>query len=141
MAAPADEKGTDSPQEITDLRSYVLSYDDSESELVPVPGWGDAKFLVKGLSALERADFLKRCSTQQKDGTLYVDMVKYWPDLVIRTAHDPKTGELVFQPTDRDALNRKMAKNLQEVAAVARRLSGLEDNSQAEAKSESNSDA
>src|SRR5579885_982757 len=60
----AAEPKSKAPAEMDDLRSFILNLDDSESELVTVPGWQGVQLLVKALTAAQRADFLKHCSTQ-----------------------------------------------------------------------------
>ncbi len=88
-----------------------------ESQIVEVSGWeGTPKVLVKGLSAIERTKYLS--GAQESRDYVYVD-------LMILTAHDPDTGELVFEPADRDHLANGPAGPPEQIAGVALSLSGL----------------
>jgi hypothetical protein len=72
------------------------------------------------MSGKERAKLLKGATTGGE-----VNMEKWFPDLLIATVHDPETGEKVFEPADRDALNAKSGSAIAAIADVAARLSGL----------------
>jgi hypothetical protein len=117
------------------LREQVLNAKDLAEERVTVPEWDDAEFLIRGLTGAERAKLLKSATNGGRSES--VDFERYFADIVIMSARDPETGELVFEPTDRDMLNGKNAAAVERLAKVARRLSGLEDNALAQAKSAS----
>ena len=125
-------------KKIADLRAHILNASDLEHEDVYVPGW-DCTIRVQALTAKERAQFLKQVTAQQPGQMgpqgVTINWDRYFADLVILSARDPEDGALLFSATDRDALLGKAGKNLEVVAAVARRLSGLEDDATATAKS------
>ena len=131
---------------IANLRDHVLNKTDLPEQSVHVPDWDtdtqECWFLVRGLNAKGRAQFQQQIlaqqpGRQQQPGQpLQINWERFWADLVILTARDPEDKSLVFQSTDRDALLEKAAKSLEELAKVARRLSGLEDEATANAKSE-----
>jgi len=104
-----------------ELRKTILETDDIESEIIDVPEWG-LKVEVRGMSSKQRAKLLKS-STQ--DGT--VNMMTWFPDLLIATVFDPESGEQVFERADRDAINAKSGAAVSAIADVAARLSGLGD--------------
>jgi hypothetical protein len=135
----SDDKDTTPPAQrvtkgaagkITNLREHILNRSDIEEETVDVPGWG-CTVLVRGLTGKERAKFQKQVTANtpgaQAGGAAAINWDKFWTDLVILTVRDPQDGALLFEPTDRDQLATKAAKNLEAVAKVARRLSGLDD--------------
>lgn len=140
----ATEPKTVAAKKIANLREHILNKSDLEEELVHVPGW-DCDLLVRALTGAQRAKFQKQLVARTPGATpsgevLSINWERMWADLVIVSAHDPEDGSLIFAPTDRDALLAKAALNLEAVASVARRLSGLDDNALANAKSESEDD-
>ena len=103
----------------SELRQTILEADDIESEIVEVPEWG-IKVEVRGMTSKERAKLLK---VSAKGGE--VDMVTWFPDLIIATIYDPETGEKVFEPADRDAINAKSGAAISAISDISARLSGL----------------
>jgi hypothetical protein len=130
--APRKNKG------VRSLREHILTAEDGEREDVFVDGWG-VWIQVRSLNGAERARFQKQI-TQQQNGVTTINWDRFWPDLVILASYDPDDGVRVFEPADRDGLLLKNSKNLEKVAAVARRLSGLDENALANSKSEDSED-
>lgn len=112
------------------LRDKILNAKDIKEEKVAVPEW-DVELLIKGLNGKDRADLMSSC-IDMKTGSM--DFEKLYPGLIISTAHDPETGEKVFDATDRDMLNTKAGGALEKVAQVAMKLSGLNPEQLDEAK-------
>jgi hypothetical protein len=102
-----------------ELRKTIFEADDIESEIVEIPQWG-VKIEVRGMTSKERAKLLKSTSVNGE-----VDFDRWFPDLIIATAHDPETGEKVFEAADRDMLNTKSGAAITRLAETASRLSGL----------------
>ena len=129
---------TAAKNKVVNLREHILNVPDLDCEDVEVPGWG-VTLRVMALTGAERARFQKQILAQtpgaQPGQTLAINWERMWADLVILSARDPEDGTLIFDVTDRDKLLTKAANNLEVVAAVARRLSGLDDNAQANSKS------
>lgn len=113
----------------SELRKTILEAADLEVEIVDVPEW-NAKVEIRSLSGKERATLLSRAS--KADGG--VDLVRWFPDLVIATAHDPETGDKIFEQADRDALNAKNGAVVSRLATVAQRLAGMLESDIEEAK-------
>lgn len=108
------------------LRQQILELDDTPIEKgVVVPEWGSIKIDLYGMSGKERSDTLM--AARGRGGV--VDLNKLYPDLIISCARDPETGERIFEPEDRDVLNRKSASALERVATICARLSGLDPDS------------
>lgn len=105
----------------SELRKLILEVDDIPSEVVVIPEWGDAKILVRGMNGKQRAKFLERSTGP--DGNVKFD--HFYVELIMATAHDPDSEEIIFEPADRDTLNSKSGKALERLAMVAQRLSGL----------------
>lgn len=109
---------------MANLRDLILSANDIKSEKVHVDVW-DVDLEIRGLTGKERAELLQQCFTPQGG----MDLEKMYPLLAIMSVHDPETGEKVFQPEDRDALNEKSGAALEQIAQVAMKLSGMEPDS------------
>jgi hypothetical protein len=113
------------------LRDKILLAKDIESELVEIPQW-DVIIEVKGLNGKQRSLLLQ--DTMGDAGKL--DLVKLYPQLVVRSCFDPDTGERIFTDADCDAIAEKSGAVQEIIGAVAMRLSGLDGKT-----AEKNSDA
>ena len=108
---------------MTNLRDIILSADDTTSEVVEVPQWGDVKIEVRGMTGRDRAAFL---SSYTDPDTGRVNWSMLYPSLITASAFDPDTGERIFNDEDGDAINGKSGAALEKVAQVALRLSGMQ---------------
>lgn len=108
------------PQKPKNLRARILETEDLPIEIVPVPEWGGVKVEVRGMNGLDRARFMQKVA-----GSDGVNFESWYPELIIATAHDPETGEKVFEKADKDPLNRKAGAALSRLGDTAARLSGL----------------
>lgn len=106
------------------LRERILATQDIRSERIHVPEWG-VEVEVRSMTGAQRAAVLKGGSDE--DGG--VDMEKLYPILLIETTYDPDSGERIFSPADRDALNAKNSGALERIAKVAMQLSGIDSGS------------
>ena len=113
------------------LSAQIFATDDIDSELVEVKQWG-VTVLVKSMTARDRAKMINSSVT---DGGAF-RLEDVLPDIVIASTYDPETGEKVFEETDRDALLAKSAAPIEQLATVAMRLSGLNEESVDEAGKE-----
>lgn len=112
----------------SELRKKILEVDDIQVEQVLVPEWG-VTIEVRGMNGLDRAQFLRRSTND--DGQVAYE--RFYPELLIATCFVPPeneedergSGEKLFEPADRDALNSKAGAAIERIAAVAQRLSGL----------------
>lgn len=102
------------------LRDKILNAQDIKSEEVTVEEWG-VKVEVRGLTGQARGQLLNTC--MDKFGGM--DLEKMYPELVIACCYDIETGERIFSPADREAINTKSGMALEKVASVAVRLSGM----------------
>lgn len=102
------------------LRDKIFNAKDIETELVYVRQW-DVKIEVRGLTGTERAKVLKSAVTQDNK----VDFESLYPEIVIASSYDPETGEKVFEPADKEALNKKSSAATEKIAKTAMKLSGL----------------
>jgi hypothetical protein len=100
------------------LRQFILDADDIQTEKVFIDQW-KIEVEVKGLMGIERAKMLNEMKGA-------IDFVKLYPQIVIATTYDPETGEKVFEAADIDVLNTKSGAALEQIAAVAMKLSGLQ---------------
>jgi hypothetical protein len=120
-------------QQVTakELRKAIFESEDIPEKIVPVPEWGDVEILVRGMNGKQRAKFLRRATDPV---TGQVSWENFYPDLVIATAHQVDTKELIFEDADRDTLNQKSGMALSRVAEAAQKLSGLGGDDVEEAK-------
>ena len=112
------------------LRERILSAQDIQSERVYVPEW-DVEVEVRSMTGAQRARVLQGATV---DGE--VDLERLYPILLIETVYDPETGDRVFSPADRDALNAKNSGALERIAKVAMRLSGIDAGAEDAAKND-----
>jgi hypothetical protein len=117
---------------MSNLSSQIFAVDDIETELVEVKVWG-VTVLVKSMTARDRAKMV--ASAANASGAFNLEEVL--PDLVIHCTFDPETNEQVFRPTDRDALLAKSAAAIEQIATVAMRLSGMDEDAVDEAGKDS----
>jgi hypothetical protein len=104
------------------LRDKILNSKDIKKEIVTIKEWDNVKIEIRTMSGKERSVLLK--TAVDKNGEL--DFEKMYPSIIIATAYDPDTGEKVFNQEDREILNTKSAKCVEEIAKVALRLAGLD---------------
>lgn len=78
---------------------------------------------MRGLTGMQRARYMEE-AFDVSTGTANFERI--YPALIIASAHDPDTGEMVFEMADRDVLNSKSAAALERVGKVAARLSGMD---------------
>lgn len=104
----------------SELRKTILEFDDLEKEIVAVPEWGGLKVEVRSITSKTRSRILQQAS---KGGELNLE--RWFPELVVATAHDPESGEKLFEPADVEALNEKNGNAISRLAEVAQRLAGM----------------
>lgn len=103
------------------LRDEILNAQDIESERVTE--WG-REFELRALSGERLAHLLGSMPT---NGDGKVDSAKAGAAMLIEMAHDPKTGERIFEETDRDVLTRKSARVLNRLNRIMLRLNGMDE--------------
>lgn len=105
------------------LRDRILQADDSDEEIVHVNYWG-VDILVRSISAKERNLILRK--SIDKD-TKEVNENEMYARLVIATARDPETGELIFREKDMEGLLSKNSAAVEKVARVSARMAGIDE--------------
>ena len=113
-------------------KKQILSADDLQKELIPVPEWGGEVY-VRGMSGQERDEFeasiVQMRAGQEAPQALNMKNVR--AKLASLTICD-ETGKRLFSENDIGELGKKSASALQRVFEVAQRLSGLGDDAVAE---------
>ena len=104
------------------LREKILAIDDRPLEVVDVPEWG-CKVGIRTPSIIERNRLVQ--SYTDGDGRVQIETMFQW--LVIGTACDPDTGELLFTEDDLDELAQRSATVMDRLADVAMRAAGIID--------------
>jgi hypothetical protein len=107
---------------MSNLSDKIFAVDDIQSEDVYVDVW-DVTVQVRSMTARARARMIG--NAQSDSGRFSLEEVL--PDLVIECTFDPESGERVFSPGDRDAVMAKSASAVEQIATVAMRLSGMND--------------
>lgn len=102
------------------IRDQIIESSDIESEMVEVPAWG-VTIEVRSMDGRTRLNMMSAVT----DGDGLVEMTKLYPDMIIACAHDPETGERIFNENDRDLLLSKSAGALELVASASMRVSGM----------------
>jgi len=106
------------------LREQILLADDIPTELVDLPRqWGEGRVLMKGLTAGELSDFVRKYADQPAK--------LQNAELLILCARNPEDGKPLFDQADRDGLVRKAAGPVMALVRVAQRLAGLTADEQA----------
>jgi hypothetical protein len=107
------------------LRDTILNADDIESRTVDVPEWG-VKLELRTPTVRARGEIISAFMRQDGEAAGTVDVTNMNPVLVVMTAHDPETGELVFTRDDVDTLMEKSAAVMERLGEIALELAGLE---------------
>lgn len=115
-------------------RDSILNIDDLPRERVAVPEWGGGEVIVRALTAAERDTYNSTLFQVRPRGRSRDPEVVYNPQnatarLVALCVVDDE-GNRLFKDTDLERLANKNARALERIAAVARRLSGLDEESQ-----------
>lgn len=101
------------------LRDTILTATDIQEKLVTVPEWDDVKLLLRGMTGKQRIELVDRATATGKQ------KVFMYADILIAVTYDPDTGDLVFDPADREALSDKAGGVLERLAQIAMELSGV----------------
>lgn len=114
------------------LSDRIRKADDLESELVPVPQWGEGvEILVRGMDGRQRAGFMKRLTdARESDDDNALPEVEL--DLIIACSYDPEDNTPVFTDEDVDWLFDKAGAVIAKLSRVAMRVSGLAPETEAE---------
>ncbi len=115
----------------------ILNADDLSTEDVEVPEWGGT-VKVRALSGTER-DAYEISNMRERNGKMETNLQNIRAKLCARTIIG-EDGERTFTDQQMNALGQKSAAALQRVFEVAQRLSGLADDSVAEAGKDSEPD-
>ena len=99
------------------LRDTILKADDIAEDTVTVPEWDDVKILLRAMNGKQHAQYI--------DVVANTDAGFRYADILINSAYDPDTRELLFDPADRDALMEKDGGVLMKLSLIViRDLSG-----------------
>lgn len=112
------------------IRQKVARVKDLAEEPLHIDEWG-VDVMVRALTGKERSQVIQ---ASLRPGSKFPDLVKLWPLLVIKSTRDPEHGELVFDASDVDMLNEKAGGVVEQIAKVARRLSGMNEDAVEEAE-------
>jgi len=111
---------------VATLRDQILNAKDYKSKKVKVEEWGGVEVEVRSMSAATRSQIIES-GADMNVATLSVAMV-------IECVYDPKTGERVFSPADKEMLMQKNAGVLERLAQEINKISGFSDEDVEEAE-------
>jgi hypothetical protein len=98
------------------VRETILAADDIAEETVPVPEW-NVKILLRGMTGKQQARYVR---------TIQADDSMMFADILMVTAYDPETRQLVFDPADREALADKSGAVLNRLGMIVLGMSGTD---------------
>jgi hypothetical protein len=102
------------------IRDKIIKADDLGSEVVSIPEW-DVKIEVRAKTVAQQYDLIERC--RKPNGDINGELLAV--ETVIATSYDPDTGDVVFDPADRDMLRSKNSAAFQTLLAAANKAAGL----------------
>ena len=97
------------------LRDTILKADDIAEEIVDVPEWDDVKILLRAMDGNQQVAY----ADTVRGGSKFL-----YADILMVTAFDPDTSELIFDPADREALMAKSGGVLNRLGMRVLELSG-----------------
>ena len=98
-------------------RETILQADDIRETVETVPEWDGVKILLRAMDGKQHARYI--------DVAVQGESAFRYADILINSAHDPDTRELLFDPADRDALMEKDGGVLMRLSLIViRDLSG-----------------
>lgn len=106
------------------LRAEILNADDREIE--KVTAWGRT-IALHALSGERLAHLLASLPT---NGNGKADSARAGAAMLIEMAHDPETGERIFEEADRDSIIRKNAKVLNRLNRKMLQMNGMDEETQ-----------
>lgn len=104
-------------------REDILNIADTQFEEVSVPEWGGITVRLRSLAGVER-DELEASMVEGKGRDVSVNLSNLRAKMVARSAVD-ENGKRIFTDADIVLLGQKNAAALDRIFAVARRLSGM----------------
>lgn len=119
------------------LRERIAARRPYTTQDVYVPAWEET-VQVRSLSLGVRNEMMERVMDPE---TKEPNLQLLFPELLIRTAHDPETGERIFADDDLAFINGQDAEAADTVAKVAMELSGMAEKSKDEAAGKSSETA
>ncbi len=99
------------------------------SEIVLIPEWG-VKIEVRQRTVKQQYDILDKVRKPNGD----IDGLLLAVETILVCCYEPDTGELVFDPADRDSLLNLESSGFQTLLAATNKASGFESGEEAEAR-------
>lgn len=96
------------------------------SEVVSIPEW-DVKIEVRQRTVKQQYEILDKVRNPQGD----IDGLKLAIETIMACSYDPDSGEMVFDPADRDALMNVESAAFQTLLAATNKAAGFESDDEA----------
>lgn len=113
------------------IRDTILNADDFDRATFDVPEWG-VKLELRSPSGEERAKLAALYGTSDDDGPDETARKReqLYAAMIVFTAHDPDTGERIFEAGDVAAVNAKSAAVIYRLGPEALRIAGMDADAQ-----------
>jgi hypothetical protein len=121
-----------------DLKGLILGAEDIDFEDHDVPEWG-VKVRVRGMSGTDRDSFEAKMVAVRKGAGQEVELRlnDFRSKVLVKCLVDPETGKRVFDDNDAHQLGAKSGAVIDRLFDVAKRLSGMDDDAEEEARGNS----
>ena len=107
------------------LRQHILNANDLETRIEKIPEW-KVEIELRALNG-EQLGHLLASIPSNGDGK--IDTAKAGAAMLIEMAHDPRSGEKIFDIADRDSVSRKNAKVLNRLNKIMMVMNGMDEES------------
>lgn len=125
---------------MTDLKGLILAAEDIDFEDHDVPEWG-VKVRVRGMSGTDRDSFEAKMVAVRKGGAagqeVELRLADFRSKVLVKCLVDPETQERVFDDKDAQQLGRKSGAVINRLFDVAKRLSGMDEDAEEDARGNS----
>lgn len=106
----------------TSIRDRIASHAAYKSKLVHIEEWG-VDIELRSMSLGERNGMITKAKGDAGDQDTDISVI--YPELIMRCAHDPETGEKVFAEDDTAFINSLPAELMDKLALPAMAISGM----------------
>lgn len=125
-----------------DLKSLILTSEDIDFEDHDVPEWG-VKVRVRGMSGTDRDSFEAKMVAVRKGGTgqeVELRLNDFRSKVLVKCLVDPENGRRIFDDKEAAQLGGKSGAVIDRLFDIAKRLSGMDEDAEEEARGNSGTD-
>jgi hypothetical protein len=123
-----------------DLKDLILAAEDIDFEDMDVPEWG-VKVRVRGMSGTDRDSFEAKMVAVRKGGAagqeVELRLADFRSKVLVKCLVDPETQKRIFDDKDAQQLGLKSGAVIDRLFDVAKRLSGMDEAAEEDARGNS----